>query len=226
MTYDLFIGDRLFSSWSLRGWLMLKAFGLRCNTHMTGLYTGTFKSDLASLHPARYVPVLRTLGGSVVGESLAIAETLAERHPDAGHWPGDAALRARARWLCAEMTSGFSALRAECPMQLSHVNAGFLPSAEVQADVARIETIWAAARELATEGEWLFGDYCLVDVFYTPVAARIIGYDLAVNSEARDYCMRLISTGPVKAWRALGLEVNYNPFPYPNYPPRTDWPVT
>ena len=96
MTYDLYIGDRTFSSWSLRGWLMLQKFGLPFETHLTGLYSGTLQQDLAELSPARLVPALRTPDGIVVGETLAMAETLAERHPDAGIWPQDAVARARA----------------------------------------------------------------------------------------------------------------------------------
>lgn len=225
MTYELFIGDRLFSSWSLRGWLMLEAFGLSSTVRMTDLYGTDFQEDLAALHPARLVPVLRLPDGTVVGESLAIAETLAERHPDAGHWPADPALRARARWICAEMASGFLDLRAACPMQLSHVNTGFSAPPEVEADVARIETLWAAARALAPGGDWLLGSYSLADVFYTPVAARIIGYSLSVSPDARAYCEKVLSIEPVRRWRAQGLEITYDPFPYRSYPPLGDWPV-
>ena len=224
MTYDLFIGDRTFSSWSLRGWLMLEKFDLPYQTHMVGLYSGTMAEDLAQLHPARLVPVLRTPDGHVIGETLAMAETLAERHPEAGLWPADAALRTRARWLCAEMASGFSALRSACPMQLDHVNLGFAPSAAVVADLQRIETLWSAAWSLSGSKDWLLGDYSLADVFYAPVAARIIGYELPVSDQIRDYCERTISDPVFKAWRELGQKVSYTTFPYPDYPPTATWP--
>ncbi|MDK3019582.1 glutathione S-transferase [Pseudodonghicola flavimaris] len=226
MTYDLFIADRSFSSWSLRGWLMLENFGLSSRLHMVGLYSGTMAADLAALAPARLVPVLRTPEGTVVGESLAIGETLAERHPEAGHWPADPALRATARWLVAEMATGFTALRSACPMQLLHCYDGFTPSDAVRADLDRLETLWAHARSLsgATEG-WLFGAYSLADVFYTPVAARIIGYDLPVSPEARSYALALLSDPAVRAWRAEGLKVSYDPLPYPNPLPTRAWPV-
>ena len=226
MTYDLYIGDRLFSSWSLRGWLMLEAFGLSHRVHLTGLYSNTFRQDLAPLAPARLVPVLKTPTGEVIGESLAIAETLAERHPTAGLWPVDPVLRARARWLCAEMASGFADLRRDCPMQLQAVHSGFQPSAAVRQDLDRVEEIWQSARTLSSENtEWIFGDYSLADVFYTPVAARIIGYDLEVSDAARAYCLALLSTPAVKHWRAQGLEITYDPFPYPTYPPFKAWPL-
>ncbi|WP_187428952.1 hypothetical protein ROLI_036140 [Roseobacter fucihabitans] len=226
MTYDLYIGDRTFSSWSLRGWLMLEKFGLPCRVNMVGLYAGTMTEDLAALAPARLVPALRTPEGDILGESLAMAETLAERHPDAGLWPTDARLRARARWLCAEMTAGFSALRGACPMQLQHVNVGFEAHQDVLADLARLETIWNSARDLAGAPDgWLFGAYSLADVFYAPVAARIIGYDLPVSEAARAYCRATIADPAFKAWRAEGLKTTYDPFPYPTTGSTRDWPV-
>ena len=111
-------------------------------------------------------------------------------------------------------------------MQLLEVQTGFQASPAVRQDIARIEEIWQSARELVYgKQEWILGDYSLADVFYTPVAARILGYDLEVSAEARAYCLRLLSTPAVKQWRAKGLEVTYDPFPYPTYPPQKPWPV-
>ncbi|WP_375229824.1 glutathione S-transferase [Roseobacter sp. S98] len=225
MTYDLYIGDQAFSTWSLRGWLMLEKFGLSFNTHLLGLYSGTMQSDLSPLAPARLVPVMQTPEGDVVGETLAMAETLAERHPDAGHWPQDAGLRSAARWLCAEMASGFSALRSECPMQLFHVNEGFHVSDGVRADLDRIETLWAWARSRSgDQGDWLFGEYSLADVFYAPVAARMVGYDLPMTAFASAYCERTISDQAFIAWRTEGLKKTYDPFPYPVTAKTRPWP--
>lgn len=225
MSYTLFIGDKLFSSWSLRGWLMLRKFGLPFNTCMVGLYSGTLQQDLAALSPARLVPVLRTAEGHVIGESMAIAETLAERHPEKSLWPADPEMRSRARWLCAEMASGFSALRGECPMQLAHVNTGFEPTRDVLADLTRIEAIWQAARSLSNADEgWLFGSFSLADVFYAPVAARIVGYDLPVSDAAARYCQRWIEDNEFQDWRREGLEKTYEPFPYPTFDPLKPWP--
>ena len=226
MTYDLFLGDAMFSSWSLRGWLMFEKFDLPVRSHFVGLYSGTMAADLAPLAPARLVPALRLPDGTVLGETLAIAETLAECHPEAGLWPKDPAERATARWLCAEMTSGFSALRGDCPMQLHSQYRGFAPSPAVQADLARLETLWSHARSLsgATEG-WLFGAYSLADVFYTPVAARILGYDLPVSAAARTYCTALLSDPAVRTWRDMAHEVTYDPLPYALDLPTGDWPI-
>ncbi len=206
---------------------MMEKFNLPFREHLLGLYSGTLAQDLEPLFPARFVPVLRTHDGEVIGESLAMAETLAERHPDKHLWPRDPSHRARARWLCAEMVAGFSDLRGSCPMQLQHVNRGFQATSAVGADVARIETLWQSAWEMAgTQDGWLFGDYSLADVFYAPVAARIIGYDLEVSEAARAYCLRTLKDPSFVAWRKSGLAVTYDPFPYETHEPTSPWPET
>jgi glutathione S-transferase len=225
MTYDLFIGDRAFSSWSLRGWLMFEKFGLPFRTHMVGLYTGTKDADLAPLAPARLVPVVRTPEGEILGDSLAIAETIAERHPHAGLWPADPAARMRARWLSAEMHSGFSALRSTCPMQLLHRYEGFVPGKAVLDDLARLEEIWRLARaRFGSGGFWLFGTYSLADVFFAPVAARIAGYGLPVSAAAAEYVAAHLADPAFRRWREEGLAVTYDPEPYALDLPKSDWP--
>lgn len=215
MTYDLFIGDAMYSSWSMRGWLCFKAFDIDASTHFVGLYSGTMADDLAPLAPARLVPAMRTPEGVVVGESLAIAETLAERFPNAGLWPGDPAHRATARWLCSEIATGMSALRGQCPMQFQRIYQDFPVDAALRKDLDRVETLWAHARAVSgAKTGWLFGRYSLADVFYTPVAARIVGYDLPVSPEARRYCAALLGTGPVREWRRMAHAVAYDPEPY------------
>ena len=225
MTYDLYIGDRTFSSWSLRGWLMLEKFGLPYRTHMIGLYSGTMAQDMAMLAPAKLVPALGLPDGEIIGETLAMSETLAERHPDHHLWPRDPVARMRARWLCSAMTAGFSALRGECPMQLQHVNKGFAVSDAVATDLARLEELWIYARAASDgQGPWLFGSYSLADVFYAPVCARIIGYDLPVSKAAYSYCEATLTDPAFKRWRADGLEITYDPFPYDMGCDTQDWP--
>jgi glutathione S-transferase len=225
MTNELYIGDRMFSSWSLRGWLMFEKFDIPCQTHLVGLYSGTMASDLAALAPARLVPAVRTHDGIVIGESLAIAETLAERYPSAGLWPTDPAARATARWLCAEMTAGFGALRDACPMQLQYCHVGFQTSDAVQTDLNRIETLWDHARSISgSKTPYLCGDYSLADVFYTPIAARIVGYGLSVSDAANAYCTALLSDPAVLKWRRAALDVTYDPDPYALDLPNTPWP--
>lgn len=225
MTYDIYIGDRTFSSWSLRGWLMMEKFNLPHRTHMIGLYSGTMADDMAPLAPARLVPAMKRPDGTVVGETLAMAETLAEDNPNAGMWPAGSAARATARWLCAEMVGGFSALRGDCPMQLNHVYEGFPPSEAVRSDLARIEALWAHAATFKTDGDWLFGSYSLADVFYAPVCARIIGYDLPVSDATGAYCMRTLRDPAFQNWRTEGQKTKYDPDPYPMNLPTKAWPT-
>ena len=225
MTYDLFLGDRTFSSWSLRGWLMFVQFDLPVRTRMVGLYDGTMAEDLSELAPARLVPVMRDADGIVLGDTLAMAETLAERHPEAGLWPSEPAARALARWLVAEMHSGFTALRTACPMQLLHQYQGFVPSEAVKADLDRIETLWSLARSRhGAGGPWLFGTYSLADVFYAPVAARIAGYGLPVGAGAQAYVDTTLADPAFRRWRAMGLTKRYDPMPYAMDLPTALWP--
>lgn len=206
MTYDLLIGDRAYSSWSLRGWLLLAKFGLDANISNTNIYGPDFRKDLADFAPARTVPVLRLPEGPVVMDTLAMAETLAERHPDLGFWPKDIAARALARGITAEMHSSFTTLRGTCPMNMHHVWQDVPVGPELQSDLKRIETLWAKARETATEGPWLFGKYSAADAFYAPVAVRIVGYGLPVSAPARTYCETVISDPDFVAWRRLALK--------------------
>lgn len=225
MTYDLFIGDRTFSSWSLRGWLMLRQFDLPHRTHTVGLYDGTMAQDLSDLAPARLVPVLRDGDGIVIFDSLAMAETLAERHPHAGLWPTDPAARALARSVTAEMHSGFSALRDDCAMQLQHQWQGFAPSGAVRADLDRIQSLWSLARARhGADGPWLFGTYSLADAFYAPVAARIAGYGLPVDAPAQAYVVTTLADPAFRQWRAMGLTKSYDPLPYDQPLERSVWP--
>lgn len=225
MTYDLYIGDRMFSSWSLRGWLMFEKFNIPCRTHLVGLYSGTMADDLAHLTPARLVPAVQIPDGTIIGESLAIAETLAENHPAANLWPTDPAARATARWLCAEMTAGFGALRDACPMQLQYCHVGFQPSEAVKTDLARVETLWSHARTVSgSKTPYLFGEYSLADVFYTPIAARIVGFGLPVGEAANAYCAALLGDPAVLEWRQAAHDIPYDPDPYALDLPNTPWP--
>ncbi|MBV1868108.1 MAG: glutathione S-transferase [Marinosulfonomonas sp.] len=225
MTYDLFIGDRTYSSWSLRGWLMFEKFDIPFNTTMVGLYDGTMKDDLAPLAPATFVPTIRTPEGEPLGDTMAIAETLAERHPDAGLWPSDPAARILARWLAAEMHGGFSALRYDCPMDLSCAYDGFEPSAGVLKDLARIELLWTTAFDRFAGSEpWLFGQYSLADVFYAPVAARIAAFGLPVGPRAQAYVAAHLADPAFRRWRAMGATKKLAKDPYPTGLPKLPWP--
>lgn len=208
MTYTLAITDRAYSSWSLRAWLLFAKLDIPVATVFTRIYTPEFLDGLADFAPARTVPALRIDGGRapiVVWDSLAIAETLAERFPDRRFWPGDPVARGLARALAAEMHASFQALRSACPMNLRQACAGFEPSEAVRADLARIEALWATARETGAAGPWLFGEWCAADAFFAPVAARIATYDLPVGPAAAAYVGTQLADPAFLAWRAEGL---------------------
>lgn len=225
MTYQLYIGDRTFSSWSLRGWLMLEKFGLPYKTNLVGLYSGTMQADLAHLSPARTVPILQTAEGYILTDSLAMAETLVERHPDIDLYPRDPAARALARSMTAEMHSGFGALRSDCPMMIRFGWKGFAPSLEVRNDLQRIEQLWGLAFEQRrTGGPWLFGNYSLADAFYAPVAMRITAYDLPVSADAKAYVAAHLADPAFLDWRESALKEVHDPWPYSMDLPRVPWP--
>ena len=225
MTYSLAIGDRAYSSWSLRGWLLFDAFGIPVKTRTARLYTDELPLLLQDFAPARTVPAMRCPDGTVVADSLAIAEELASRHPDAGLWPAEPKARAAARMLAAEMHSGFSALRSHCPMniRLSYVDCE--PTVAVLADLERIELIWATALAAhASAGLWLCGTYSAADVFFAPVAARIAGYNLPVGPVAAAYVAHHLAHGSFRRWRAMG-QVDGADQPFYDRPyPRRPWP--
>ena len=203
MTYELVIGDRMYSSWSLRSWLLFEQFEIPVKTTMVHMKTETFGKVLAEFPPARLVPAIR-VEGRTVWDTIAIAETLAERHLDLGLWPGDPSDRAQARALVAEMHSGFPALRGVCPMNLRTAFAGVGISTDVLNDLDRIATLWALPGQ-RSEGSWLYGSYTIADAFFAPVAARIAGYELPVPKAARAYVDTHLSHGPFRRWRAMAF---------------------
>jgi glutathione S-transferase len=226
MTYELYIGEYAHSSWSLRGWLLFHRFGIPVSTTYVNFTDDAgVAGQLRDLYPARTVPALRTPEGAIVSESLAIAEELASRHPQAGMWPEDPAARATARTLAAEMATGFTALRAGCPMGLRTAYDWSEPSEEVRADLARIEEIWAAARaRCAPEGPWLCGAYSAADAFFAPVAARIAGFSLPVGPDAQTYVAAHLADPAFRRWRAMGL-VHGDTLPwYAQTHPEVPWP--
>lgn len=231
MTYELAIGDRSYSSWSLRGWLFFEKFGLPVTARRGVLYTDDFTRLLSEFPPARQVPAMRTPEGEVVGETLAILETLAERHPDAGHWPTDPAARMMARYICAEIHAGFQSLRGDCAMNLRKSYIDSAPRPEVLADLARIDLILARARaRFGAGGPWAFGRYTAADAFLAPIATRIATYNLPVAPATAAYVAAHLADPVFRRWRAMGLAEEpeqpsyFKPYaerPWPGPLPRT-----
>lgn len=204
MTYQLILGDRAYSSWSLRGWLLFENFGLSADQRFVDFKPQSVAQQMADLAPARTVPTLITPEGTLIWDSLAIAEELATRHPNAGIWPQDPKLRATARTLAAEMHSGFGALRSDCPMNLRAAYANYAPPDDVRADVDRLDTIWRYALDMSG-GPWLCGEYSAADVFFSAVAGRIAGYGLNMSDPAQAYVGRHLNDPAFRRWRAMGL---------------------
>lgn len=224
MDYHLLIGDRAWSSWSLRGGLLFDAFDLPVRVSHARLYDPQLQEMLAAFPPARTVPALRLPEGTVISESIAIAEELASRHPEAGIWPADPARRATARMLAAEMHVGFQALRDYCPMNLRVSYQDCSPPPAVLADLARFGQLLTHARSRAAAGPWLLGAYCAADVFFTPLAARIAGYNLPVGPEAMAWVTAALSHPSFRRWRAMGMVDGADQPVYRRDWPRRDWP--
>ena len=203
--YHLVLGDPAYSSWSLRGWLLFHRWNIPCTTEFVEfLDDRSVAEQMPDMFPARTVPALRLPEGIVLGDSRAIAEELASRHPGDGFWPESAALRARARDLSAEMHSSFTALRGACPMNLRCAYGDFVPEPAVESDVARIDAIWCHALD-QSGGPWLCGAYSIADAFFAPVAARIAGYGLPVSDQALAYVMAHLADPAFVTWRDMGL---------------------
>ena len=205
MEPTLIIGEYAYSSWSLRGWLFFDRFGLRVRTRRVSFDDDpSVAEQLADTPPAATVPVLVLEDGTPVWDSLAIAEELATRHPDAGHWPTDGATRAVARSLSAEMHSSYTALRSEHPMALRVAYRDAPVGGDVRAELARVERIWSYALD-RFGGPWLCGEYSVADAMFAPVAARIATYGLPVGKIAQAYAARHLDDPSFRRWRAMGL---------------------
>jgi len=202
--YTLHIGDKPYSSWSLRGWLLLRAFDLPFEERLHRMHDPAFDAYRAS-HPARRsVPALEWVEDGatrMVWDTLAIAETLAERHPAAGHWPADPAARAAARVCAAQMHAGFTALRSAAPMNTRRDRA-LAVSDTVRADLDRLQALWAWAKDgYGAGGPWLFGAaFTAADAFFAPVAFRAIPYHLPLAPAGRAYVAALRDHPAVRAW--------------------------
>lgn len=206
MKYLLALGDRAYSSWSLRGWLLFEKFNIPVETRFARLYTDAFPKMLEEFSPAKLVPTVKTPDGTVIPESLTIAEELASRHPEAGIWPSNPSHRAIARSLAAEMHAGFGALRDACPMNMRVSYSDYVQDETVEKDLRRLEVVWdRARRETANQTPWLCGNYSAADAFYAPIAARIAGYGLKVSPSAQAYVTAHLEDLAFRRWRAMGL---------------------
>ena len=220
----LYVGNKNYSSWSMRPWVLLKQAGIDFEDVVVRFDSfdaqSAFKQTITAISPVGKVPALVD-DNLVVWDSLAIAEYVAEQFPEKNLWPADRAARARARSVCAEMHSGFGALRAACPMNIeAHLpTVGQLiwrDKPGVQADVQRLVTMWSEL--LAVHGgPMLFGHFSIADAFFAPVCTRLQTYALPVSPPITDYIQRVLGLPGVKAWvDAALLENDFRDFEEPH----------
>jgi glutathione S-transferase len=219
MALRLIIGNKNYSSWSFRPWLAMKVAGIAFEEMLISLEAPDFKARVTAVSPAGRVPVLID-GDVVIWESLAILEYLADKFPDAGLWPKDAAARAHARAAASEMHAGFQPLRRLLPMNMWRpVKVRALDDAAT-ADVARVEAIWNLCRtKFGAGGAFLYGAFGAADAMYAPVVSRLHTYGVAVGGAAQVY-MRAMMALP--AWSEWHAAARREPWVLPH--DEVDWP--
>jgi len=197
----LLISSKNYSSWSLRGFLLVRLSGLPFDEKVADADDPNNRAELLMQSSSIRVPSL-VHGDVTVWDTLAIAEYLNEIYPEAGMWPADQIARARCRSICGEMHSGFAALRGALPMNLRLFRPGFAVWSAVQADINRITEIWRECLELS-KGPWLFGAKPTVaDAMYAPVATRFRTYDVKLDPTSERYCAQVLSWPDMKEWFA------------------------
>ncbi len=201
----LIIGNKNYSSWSLRPWLLMRVLGLPFEELLVPLYAPGAKAILLTHTPSGKVPALHD-GTRVIWDSLAITEYLAERFPHAGVWPADPEARAMARCVAAEMHSGFTALRSQMPMNCRGQHPGKGHTPEVLADIARITALWSDCRSrFGGGGAFLFGAFSAADAFYAPVVSRFLTYGVSLPPDCRAYAEAVRALPAMQDWYQAGI---------------------
>lgn len=199
MSYTLYIGNKNYSTWSLRAWVLMRALGIRFAEQQVWLYLSQTAAQIRRVSPSGRVPCLHD-GATLVWDTLAITEYLAERH--AGVWPADALARAWARSAAAEMHAGFAPLRDELSMDVC-LRRPHAPSLAAAADIARIVALWREGRaRFGHAGDFLCGAFSAVDAFWCPVAFRFQTYGVALDGVAAAYGRALLALPAMQEWAA------------------------
>ena len=203
----LLIGNKCYSSWSLRAWLRLKAKGIAFAEQLVLLDEPGFKDKVFAAAPGSGGTVPTLIDGEVaVWETLAIAEYLHDRFPQAGIWPADAPARAHARAISSEMHAGFLSLRNACPMNLGKRYAARDRGPGVARDVARITAVWRQARErFGAGGPFLYGEFSAADAMFAPVVTRLDTYAITVDAVSQAYIEAVLTLPAYRDWLAGAL---------------------
>jgi glutathione S-transferase len=201
--FTLVIGNKNYSSWSLRPWMLLRHLQLPFDEQLIPLFQPQMRARISQHSPAGRVPVLKH-AGLTVWESIAIGEYLCE--VTGNGWPRERAARAHARVVSAEMHAGFAALRAQWPMNARATGRRTPMTAELRADIERIDALWGDCRaRFGARGPWLFGDYSLADAMYAPVALRFRSYGAALSAPAQAYLETVLQDAPLQQWIAAAV---------------------
>jgi len=200
MSLIIVIGNKNYSSWSMRPWLALKKTGAPFEEVVIPLDRPETRTEIFKHSPTGRIPTLKD-GELVIWESLAICEYLAEKFPEAGLWPADPAARAVARAVSSEMHAGFSALRSNMPMNCRGNAPGKGRAPGVQEDVNRISAIWRDCRtRFGAGGAYLFGQFSIADAMFAPVASRFVTYQVELDTDAKSYVNTIWADPAVAAW--------------------------
>ena len=214
MTFHLTIGNKAYSSWSLRPWILLTHFDIPFDETVIPLDQPETRAAIAAVSPNGKVPVLDA-DGLVISESLAIMEFIAESFPDLPIWPPERAARATARALSSEMHAGFQALRQACPTNFRREPKPIPIGPEVRADVDRIETAWRdARRRYGQGGAFLFGAFSAADAMWAPVVNRFHAYAIEVLPETRAYMEAVMALPAWQSWIAGAMSEPWHMAPY------------
>lgn len=196
----LVIGNKNYSSWSLRPWLLLKHFNIAFEEERIALYIDNFEAQLSGYNSDDKVPVLEDKG-LIIWDSLAILEYISEQYLDGKGWPKDYKARAIARSMSNEMHSSFSHIRNKLPMNCRKTFDSVELSVEAQKEVTRIQFLWHQCREkYKDEGEWLFGDFSIADAMFAPIAIRFLGYNISLSDLNRQYVESVINDRYIVDW--------------------------
>lgn len=205
MALKLILGNKNYSSWSLRPWIAMRQAGLAFEEEVIPLYEPGSRERVLHYSPVGKVPILID-GDMTVWESLAILDHVAERFPETRLWPADPKARAHARAVSAEMHAGFFHLRRNCPMNLRRVGKPRELPAEVAADVRRIDDIWSDCRARFGEGgPFLFGRFSAADAMYAPVVSRFASYAIDVGAASQAYMAAVTVLPAFREWRDAGV---------------------
>ena len=196
----LIIGNKNYSSWSLRPWLLLTTKRIPFEEIRIPLDTATTRDDIARVSAAGRVPVLQN-GDLTVWDSLAICEYLSEQYLGGKGWPREVEARAAARSCSAEMHSGFTSLRSVLPMNCRATGRKAKLSPEVQVDLDRIDSLWKNLRtRYRTAGPWLFGEFSIADCMFAPVVFRLNTYDIVLGEESQEYQRQVLAHEMMQLW--------------------------